>query len=471
VNWPVLVGALLAVTLSSLGRLGGVRFDAETGLCEPGDASQFIGIGRTMVVGEDGKVTRAGGLPFPATCQLEVGGLAPGRYVVQVTPPRLVLPPYSVSFDVRAGQWTDVPLTLPPVIVRGRVTSNGMPVTGAVPNFSPSSGTTTLQWTPGRQPSAFPLVRSDDDGRYAVALWAPGTYTQSFSLEGQQLPLTASEVTLGLGVNVHDIEVGAGALRVFFTERGVSLIDPLTVRVTLHSLPQRPFVRTVRASSGPVDVATLAPGTYVVRATAERRSAEGGVISLVSAQQVDVTVSAQQSTDVTIDLVSREGWLEVVDASGRPLDGAAVVTYPGATSLRTDERGRVSLATLPIGARVPIRSRTWGVTCHVVTNAFLQRVTIADAAEEVVISVPHKLAGARPTGPEARQLRQVTAGASVSGLAGATCPLPIEAFSIAEGRAAGAVELTLMLPDGWYTLTLRDGRTFQFQAPGRIEIK
>ncbi len=470
-NWPVLVGALLAVTLSSLGRLGGVRFDAETGLCEPGDTSRALSVGNITVVGPDGKVTRARGLPFPATCHREVGGLAPGRYVVQVTPPRSVLPPYSVSFEVRAGQWTDVPLTLPPVIVRGRVTSNGTPITGAVPNFTPASGTTTLQWQSGRQPSAFSPVRSDDDGRYAVALWAPGTYTQSFSLEGRQLPLTASEVTLGLGVNLHDIEVGAGALRVFFTERGASLIDPLTVRVTLHSLPQRPFVRTVRASSGPVDVATLAPGTYVVRATAERRSAEGGVISLVSAQQVDVTVSAHQSTDVTIDLVSREGWIEVTDTAGRPIDGASVVTYPGAASQRTDERGRVSLGTLPVGARVPIRTRTWGMTCHVVTDDLLQRVTIADAAEEVVISIPHQPAGARPTGAEARQLRQVTDGASVSGLAGATCPLPIEAFSIAEGRAAGAVELTLMLPDGWYTLTLRDGRTFQFRAPGRLEIK
>jgi len=470
-TWTVTVGLTIAMALSSLGRLGGVRFNAEAGLCEPGDASRSMSVGRITVVAEDGTVTRARGLPFPATCQREVGGLAPGRYLVLVTPPRSVLPPYSVSFEVRASEWTEVPLLLPPVTVRGRVTSNGMPVAGVTPSFSRAPGIVALSWTPERQPSAFQAVPSDEDGRYAVALWAPGTYAQSLRLEGQELFVAGREVALGLGANLHDIEVGAGALRVFFTERGAALTDAIPVRVTLHSLPQRPFVRTVSASSGPVDVATLAPGTYVVRATAERRTDAGGVITLVSARAVDVTVTAHQTIDVMVDLVSREGWLEVVDSAGRPLEGAAVVTYPGAASLRTDETGRVSLGTLPVGARVPIRTRTWGMTCHVVTDDLVQRVAIADATETVIVRIPHQPAGAHPTGEQAGRLRQVAVGASVTGLAGATCPLPFEAFSVAEGRVLGAVELTLMLPDGWYTLTLRDGRTFPFQAPGVIQIK
>lgn len=471
-TWTLTVGVTIVMALSSLGRVGGVRIDADPGLCEPGDSWKVTSHSVTVVRPDGSKILRAQAGPLfalPETCAREIGGLLPGRYLVQVTPPRAVLPPYSFAFEVRAGEWTQVQLRLPPVIVRGRVTSNGVPVPGALPGLTPTPE--TARQIPARrsEPTTFVEWPTDNDGRYAAARWAPGTYAQSFLLNGQKLPGTSAELTVGLGVTEHDVEVGAGALRIWFTERGATLQGEVTVRLTLHALPQKPFNRVIRAGATAVDVGILAPGHYIVRATAERRSADGSVVSLVSAREAEVLVSPNLPTDVSIDLVSREGWLEVFDPDGRPIEGASVVSYPGAASLRTDKDGRVSLATLPVGARVPIRTRTWGMTCHVVSDDLLQRVTIADAVESIVLRVPQEPVDVRPR--QTTAARQELLGSTVTGLVGAACPLPFEAFSVAEARVPGAVEFSLMLPAGSYTLTLRDGRTFAVRAPALIEIK
>lgn len=471
-TWTLTVGVTIMMALSSLGRLGGLRIDADPGFCEPGDPWRMTSHS-VMVVRPDGtKILRAQAgklFALPETCTRELGALVPGRYLVMVTPPAAVLPPYSFAFEVLAGQWTDVALRQPPVVVRGRVTTNGVPVSGVSVGFVPAPGTSVIPISPRPLPTTFGDAPTDEDGRYAKVLWAPGTYTQSFKLDGQELAASQREVTFGTGSNTHDVEVGAGGLRIWFTERGATLQDEITVRLTLHSIPLKPFTRVLRAGSTSVDVGMLAPGKYVVRATAEKRSSDGSVVSLVSARESEVAVAPSLPTDVSIDLVSREGWLEVFDPDGRPIEGASVVSYPGAASLRTDEAGRVSLASLPVGARVPIRTRTWGMTCHVVTDDLQQRVAIADASELIVLRIPQGPADVRPSATTGA--RQEVAGAVVTGLAGATCPLPFEAFSVAEARVSGAVEFTLMLPPGAYTLTLRDGRTFNLRAPSVVEIK
>jgi hypothetical protein len=473
-TWTLAAVMTVAMAMSAPGRVGGLRIDAEPGLCEPGDPWTLTGHIATIVRPDGSTTTRGSTGKFstlPPTCQRELGGLMPGPYRVLVTPPGAQLPPYSFSFEVRPRQWTDISLRLPPVVVRGRVTSNGVPVPGVAVGLSPLPGTSVAMANPRQLPSAFVSMPTDTDneGRYAKVVWTPGTYIQSFKLDGQELGVAQREVALGAGLNTNDVEVGAGGLRVWFTERGATLQDEVTVRLTMQALPQKPFNRVVRAGATAVEVGMLAPGNYIVRATAERRSEDGRVVSLVSAREAEVRVSANLPTDVSIDLVSREGWLEVFDTDGRPIEGASVVSYPGAASLRTDEAGRVSLSTLPVGARIPIRTRTWGMTCHVVTDDLQQRVTIADASELVVVRIPQGPAGVRPMATTIA--RQEVAGSTVTGLAGAACPLPFEAFSVAEARVPGAVELSLMLPPGAYTLTLRDGRTFNFRAPSVVEIK
>jgi len=455
--------------------LGGLRFDADVGMCEPTDSWTLTGLGRITVMTGGRTVRSTAGVPPPhlTHCQRELGGLHPGSYRVVVTPPGDQLPPYDLTWTIQAGEWTQMRLVHPPVVVRGRVTSNGAPVPGVDVDFMPTGDTSSQRWPRGIEPSAFQVVPTGEDGRYARVLSVPGTYKQVVRRVAQgPFSDVVDVVNLAPGVNVHDIEVAAGTIRVWLTEHGMTPTRDLLVTLTLQALPGKPIIRVVTNPAEATEIGLLAPGTYVVRATAESRQQGGPVVTLAGSREHEVVVSGHQAVDVNIDLVPRDGWLKVVSDDGTPVEGAYVLTYPGATALRTDAEGQVSLGTVPVGTRLPVRTRTWGVTCHVVTTDLLQRVAVADATEAVVLRFPHGPADVRPQGREPVTLaRSLVAGATVVGITGATCPLPMEALSIAEGRIDGAIDLSIMLPRGDYTLALRDGRQLALRAPGTVVIK
>jgi hypothetical protein len=467
---PVQVERGSSVTITiPLSHLGGVRFIADSGMCEPGDEWEFL----------NGAASRAAEplkqwpRPTATTCQREVGGLAPSPYIVQVNPPRDRLPPYGLMFQVKAGEWTTLQVVHPPVVVRGRVTAHGTPVPDIWADFRAAAGEPTIRWSASIQPSAFMVQPTDSQGRYAVALRQPGAYRQMVTDQGlalDALPGMAEEVTFGPGVNVHNIELGGSRLRVWFTTRGLPMRRDVPVTLTLQS-PRNSFTRVVANPSEPFELSLFATGTYMVSASAQGQDADGTPVALASSRFHEVTVSPTLSPDVTIDLVPRDGHLDVVHQTGAPIEGAAVRPFARATGLTTDANGRVSLSTVPVGTRLSIVTRTWGVTCHTVTDEPVQRAVVAESSATTIVAFPHGEIGVRPPAESGASYRTMLNGATFLDVAGATCPVPFDALPVATGRVPGAVEFTIMLPPGLYTLMLRDGRVFSVSAPGRVEIR
>lgn len=462
VNVEVNNGKIATATLP-LGSVGGVRFDADPGMCEADFDWTFSFMSHVGPGHPDYQPIATKPLPTATTCQREVGGLAPGAYVVRVTPPHRELPMFMTILQVRSATWTSVRMARPPVVVRGRITSNGEPLSGLHVDIrslsmAPLTGVVPLSM-------AYVTSLTDSDGRYVLGLSTPGTHRQTLREPGQaEMPDIPEQIDLQLGVNHNDLEIGGGTLRVWLTERGGSMPPDRPVTLTVQSLPQRPKRPVVANPAEPFEMRVITPGRYMVSATAQSVDAAGHPVTLVAAQQKEVIIAQMTTTDVSIDLIERdEMWLDVVYADGTPGAGAYVVPSPGGGSLRTDDHGRVSLATEPVGARLPIRTRNFGITCHTVTSDVLQRVVVYDASETLTVTV---------TGSNTSVAgRAVLGGATITGIPGATCAAPFEGFSIAETRQTDSIDLKFLLPPGAYTLTLRDGRSFVVAAPGRLEVK
>lgn len=448
-----------------LGHVGGVRFDVDPGMCEPDHDWTFSFMTHLAPDHPGNQPTAERPLPSAKTCQREVGGLAPGSYTVRVTPPHRELPMFYTNLQVRGGEWASIRMARPPVVVRGRVTSNGEPVSGVQvdirsTNLPPLTGVAPLVTGP-----QFAQSVTDKEGRYALGLGPPGMYRQTLRETGQlEMPGIPEEIELRLGVNDNDLEIGGGTLRVWLTERGASMPPDRSVTLTVQSLPQRPKRPVVANPSEPFDLRLVTPGRYIVSATAQSVDAGGQPVTLVAAQQKEVVIAQRTTTDVSIDLIERdEMWLDVMHTSGTAIGGAYVVPYPGTPSLRTDDNGRVSLMSVPVGTRLPIRTQAWGITCHTVTTDVLQRVVVPDASETLVLT------STKDSNPLSG--RRLLGGATIAGLPGATCAVPYEALSVGETRGTTSVDFKIQLPPGVYALTLLDGRVLQVTAPGRTEIK
>jgi hypothetical protein len=454
-------GTTVALPIS---QVGGIRFDADSGMCEPGFEFSFIPL--AIHGGARPSPVPVGGVPLPTStsCQQEIAGLSPGTYRVRIIPPRHVLPEYYALVRIEPSAWTTHRIAFPPVVVRGRVTSNGEPVPGVQVVIRPMALPPLTGVRPGSTLTTFDQSVTDADGRYILGLSAPGVYRQTLRETGQaDTPGIRGEVDLRLGVNDNDLEVGGGTLRVWLTERGAVMAPDRTVALTVQSLPQLPKRPTVTNPSEPFEMRLITPGRYVVSATARTVDAGGRPVTLVAAQQKEVVIVQSGTVDVSIDLIQREEtWLEVAHADGAPAEGAYVIPHPGAPSLRADERGRVALETVPVGTRLPIRTRMWGITCHTVTHAAFQRVVVPDATETLVLTWTQN--------NNVTMGRQALGGSIIDGMPGATCALPFEALSVGESRVAGRVDFKVQLPRGVYTLTLLDGRTITVTAPGRYDI-
>lgn len=458
-------------------RRGGVRFVADPGMCEPGDQWTFRST--VFVIAQHGTDKEPAGWTMPSigTCVREVGGLQAGRYQLQVTPPSSVLPPYMLQFQVRAGEWTSVRLPHPPVVVRGEVKAGGEPVSGVRVSFRSRITGLSVASTPGlaltpESPLVFLNVPSGSDGAYVTVLPAPGTYVPEYTATGvHSLPSASADVVIQPGSNRHDVQLADARIRVLVSYRGGVVPDTMLVNVTTQLLPHPPTVQRLTDPVAGYEQRVFSPGTYTVTASATLPRDDGPPLALVASRMQDVAVRPDAATDVLIDLVPTSAMLRVVDHLGQPIEGASVYGQPLGSRVSTDDRGEVSLSTIAPGSRVVVRTRNWGITCHVVTTDAIQVATVVDHTARVSIAYPHEGDAPNLGALAAADLKRILGGAVVRGVSTATCDVPFEGFSVAETRLPKALELSIDLPPGQYQLVLRDGRVLAVTSPGRLEIR
>lgn len=256
-----------------------------------------------------------------------------------------------------------------------------------------------------------------------------------------------------------------GTVRMTFTEHGSSDITAATGTVYLESPGVGHRQQRVMSFRNPIDIEALPAGAYRLTVVAQSLTS-----ILVASRVHEFNVTGGSSAVVPIDLVEREGWIRVVDASGAPVGGAHYYTSPSSVNSTADEDGRINLAMLATGTALTVRTIQWGMTCHRVTAAGSQTVVVPDATEALVIVAPTTPVSGLP---QRRVIvpASVLTGAVVAGLPGADCAIPYEHFPVTLARAGGMTEHTMLLPFGDYTIRLLDGRTIAARAPGRIEMR
>ncbi|GEM_PF-4692026 len=255
-----------------------------------------------------------------------------------------------------------------------------------------------------------------------------------------------------------------GTVRLMFTEHG--RFDMTAVVGTVYfELPGGGHrERRVTTFREPLLMEAMPVGTHRLTIVAQTMTS-----ALVSSEVHEVTVTAGAVSDARVDLVRRSGAIHVRNAAGLPVGGAHYYSRPSAVNSTADEGGMISLATLAVGTALTVRTIQWGMTCHRVTASTRQTVVVSDATDELVIVTP-----TMPTShlPQRRGLvpSAFLMGATVSGLPGADCAIPYEHFPVTLSRAGTMTAHTMLLPQGDYTITLRDGRTLAVRAPGRVEL-
>lgn len=259
-------------------------------------------------------------------------------------------------------------------------------------------------------------------------------------------------------------QLTTGTVHVAFTERGRAEVTAVSGTIYFEVPGGGNRQRRVANLKAPVEMDAMPLGRYRLTAVAQSMTAV-----LVASTVQEFEVDGQSPTLVFVDLVQREGTIRVVDNSGLPVSGAHYYTRPSAVNSTADEDGGISLALLATGTELTVRTIQWGMTCHRVTAAPAQTAVVPDATDELVIVAP-----TTPTSglPQRRVIvpSLVLVGATVSGLPGADCAIPYEHFPVTLARRGAMTEHTMLLPPGSYRLALRDGRTLDVRAPGRVEL-
>jgi hypothetical protein len=262
-----------------------------------------------------------------------------------------------------------------------------------------------------------------------------------------------------------ELQRATGRVRITFTENGGPPGSAVTGTVYFEAPGLGSRERSISNFKTPTEIGSMPNGRYrfsVVAQSATRVLVASGVH--------DVTLSAAQpAASITVDLIARDGFARVIDASGAPVAGAHFYTSPSSVNSTADDDGRINLATIAPGTSLTVRTIQWGVTCHRVTGAATQTVVVPDATEALVIVAP-----TTPTStlPQRRHILPSPrlAGALVSGISGSDCAVPYEHLPVTLAKVNGRTEHTLLLPFGKYTIRLLDGTTLMTTAPGRLQI-
>lgn len=262
-----------------------------------------------------------------------------------------------------------------------------------------------------------------------------------------------------------DVQRATGQVRISFTENGAPATTAVTGTVYFEAPGLGSRERSISSFSTPLDISSMPNGRYRFSVVAQ-----SATTVLVASAVHEVTLSSGQPRSAfTVDLIKRRGFARVVDASGAAVPGAHFYTSPPAVNSTADDEGRINLATIAPGTALTVRTIQWGMTCHRVTTAEAQTIVVPDATESLVIVTP-----TTPTStlPQRRHILPSPrlAGALISGIPGADCPVLYEHLPVTLAKVNGLTEHTLLLPFGKYTIQLLDGTILTAQAPGRLQI-
>jgi len=274
-------------------------------------------------------------------------GLVPGRYeLARYHSNDGVAPVPLATVEVRAGEttWVDLARAPRPILIRGRVTSAGLPVTGARVVLWPLEVTTDAagrfqfdQEFPPGEPS-FQVVADDVTSRFEVA--PEGSPANGYEVE---LALASEELTLR--IEEHDGRPARARVRLTPTEQA-------PVGNLLHVAVQDHLVE------GTTRLTHLAPGTYTVDAVLDGLRLQR---SLTLPGPAELVLRAPPSATLEVEVLGPAGGrlargqlvVDVLDApelglaaraasrrvSGAPLRFERLPAGRLAVSLLSDEHG------------------------------------------------------------------------------------------------------------------------------------
>jgi hypothetical protein len=213
------------------------------------------------------------------------------------------------TVELAAGGSQQVDITFrDDVVISGRVTRNGVPLSSATVNFFPR----------GNSSRASAGAPTDNDGHYSVGGLDEGEYTVMVNDSQRMNPYTATYQVRGS--STYDIDYKTNALRGRVLDAGTN--EPLAnVTVQLRNASQTEGPRMTRGglsdATGAFILDTVPPGSYTLTATKEGFGNEVKELYVGESAPEDLELHLARNSGVT---------LNVVDArDGRPISARASV--------------------------------------------------------------------------------------------------------------------------------------------------
>ncbi|MFC7370130.1 carboxypeptidase regulatory-like domain-containing protein [Fictibacillus iocasae] len=270
--------------------------------------------------------------------QYSVANLAPGTYQVRISAANFNT--VQIGAQVSAGQTTTVTaqLTPNPGSLSGTVTDQetGAPLVGASVRVVDNSGFTIATATTGA------------GGTYSISSLPPGSYAVTFGQEGYASQTIGAIITSNQTTQVNaQLRKEAGRLQGTVTNTGGTPLANASIQVFQNN---NIVATTTTNASGFYQINNLAPGVYIVNASAP---------TFVT-QQLGATINDQLTTVLNFQLQDNPGTLTgtVTDTGGVPISGASVLVTNNSGVLvgrgLTDNNGSYTITNLLAGSYIAI---------------------------------------------------------------------------------------------------------------------
>lgn len=292
-------------------------------------------------------------------CRARIDGLSPGPYSVVISGQDGTVAETSV--DVRANEVTDTSLHSSDVVLRGTITLNGIPLSGAT--VSAFGGTFQREYEAR-------VV----NGVVSLTLPRPGRYVLEISRGTTRM--RGVQKTVDVATGTHDLqwEIRTGTVRVRVTGAAASA-EPVSLyfrsrdgNVTPGQAVLTSFTQIVVGAVTTVD--GIAPGAYSVHAAGET----------VASQIHDFQIREDGGTvDLTLDVTRPSMTMTVMDEFGTPIPGVMIRGF-GDKAVETAP-GQFTITGVAPGTPLPITApgRVPGCRLATTTGHFDVRLSVGQS--------------------------------------------------------------------------------------------